>query len=151
MPKAAPTQVIVHRIEFQESERELLRDLGMAYSFNKVSQPIVALLNDNTTMLLILTALAGWLGFTYIPPALEEGINLVGDFKEQLDSAIEQGTVIRDRIELVDDARQRGPLWGTIDLAEALYGIDLPDFGGGFENPQGQSFREFIRSGFRVR
>jgi len=31
----------------------------------------------------------------------------------------------------------RGPLWGTIDLFERLFGINLPDFPGGYEPPKG--------------
>jgi len=63
-PKSLPTHTIIHRIEFQESEREIIRDLAMAYQINKVSEPLVALINDNTTMLLILGAAGAYLGFT---------------------------------------------------------------------------------------
>lgn len=73
MPKAPSTQVIIHRIEFQESEREIIRDIALSYNFNKVTQPIVALINDNTTMLLMLSAAAAWIGFTYIPPPTRGG------------------------------------------------------------------------------
>ncbi|HIA04035.1 MAG TPA: hypothetical protein EYN66_19415 [Myxococcales bacterium] len=132
-PKSAATQVIIHRIEFQESEREIIRDLAMAYQFNKVVNPIVALINDNTTMLLILTAIAGYLGFTYIPPKLEEGLNLLQDWEAQYNDAVAAGGIIRERVELVGDAASRGPLWGLIDMAEALFGVNLPDFGTGYE------------------
>jgi len=139
-PKALPDKVIVHRIEFQESEREIIRDVAMAYQINKVADPFVRLINDNTTMLLILSAAAAWIGFTYIPPALEEGINLLEDFKSQLDSAIESGGIVREawnegerRVTTVAEAATRGPLWGSIDLLEALLGRNLPDFGGGYE------------------
>jgi len=143
-PKALPDQVIVHRIEFQESEREIIRDLAMAYQINKVADPIVRLVNDNTTMLLILSAAAAWIGFTYIPPKIEEGINLVEDFREQLEHAVAEGTILRRaaedlyaegerRVTTVGEAAMRGPLWGGIDLLEALLGRNLPDFGGGYE------------------
>ena len=52
MPKTAPDQVIIHRIEFQESEREILRDVALSFNFNRVMQPLVALITDNTTILL---------------------------------------------------------------------------------------------------
>jgi len=133
MPKSAATQVIIHRIEFQETERELLRDIAFGWNFKRILDPIVALINDNTTMLLILSSVAAWLGFTYIPPALEEGLNLLQDFQEQLASAVEQGAVIRERVDLVGSAVTRGPLWGGIDLIEAYFGINLPDFGAGYE------------------
>lgn len=133
MPKQKPDRVIVHRIEFQESERELLRDMAFAYSFNRTSAPIVSLINDNTTMLLILSAAAAYLGFTYIPPALEEGVNLLGDWKDQYDQAVAAGGIIRERVGFVRDAATRGPLWGGIDLLEGLLGRNLPDFGSGSE------------------
>ena len=41
MPKAKPTQVIVHRIEFQETERELLEALVITKSANNIIAPIL--------------------------------------------------------------------------------------------------------------
>lgn len=133
MPKKKPDQVIVHRIELQETERQLLRDVAFAYSFNRTTEPIVELINDNTTMLLILSAAAAYLGFTYIPPALEEGINLAQDWYDQYQAALEAGTILRERVDVVTGAIARGPLWGVIDLYEALTGTNLPDFGSGYE------------------
>lgn len=133
MPKSAPTQVIVHRIEFQESEREILKDVAMTWQATRIAQPIVALINDNTTLLLILSAVGAWLGLNYIPPALEEGYELIVDFQEQLQSALDQGTILRERVDLVGMSLTRGPLWGGIDLAEAFFGVNLPDFGAGYE------------------
>jgi len=139
MPKAPSTQVIIHRIEFQESEREILRDVALSYNFNKVTQPIVALINDNTTILLILSAIAAWLGLHYIPPLAGNAYQQLLDFQEQLRHALEQGTIIRERVDIVGASISRGPLWGTIDLAEAFFGINLPDFGRGFEAPRAPS------------
>jgi len=133
MPKTAPDQVIIHRIEFQESEREILRDVALSFNFNRVMQPLVALINDNTTILLILSALAAWLGLNYIPPLVDDTYEMVVDFNEQLQSALAQGSILRERIDLVQMTVQRGPLWGTIDLAEAFFGVNIPDFGAGFE------------------
>jgi len=133
MPKSAPDKVIIHRIEFQETERELLREVAFGYNFKRILDPIVALINDNTTMLLILSGVAAWLGFTYIPPALEEGVNLLRDFQDQFASAVEQGSIIRERVEFIGTALDRGPLAGIIDMAEAVLGVNLPDFGGGYE------------------
>ena len=49
MPKAKPTQVIVHRIELQEKEREMLETLvvtkaasNVALGINNVTMPIIA-------------------------------------------------------------------------------------------------------------
>jgi len=132
MPKAKPDQVVVHRIELQDTERDLLSGLTTAISFRQIADPIVKLLNDVTgtvTLLAILGAsgiLAG-ISFTYIfdPDAIKDPIE---QFLEQLDEA-------KERAELVGEAAKRGPLWGLIDLIEIYTGSNLPDFGGGFENP----------------
>ena len=132
MPKAKADQVVTHRIEFQDSERELLSSLSAAYAFNRVASPIVKLLNDVTgtvTVLALLGAsgLIAGVTFTYIydPEALTDPIE---QFMGQLAEA-------RDRAELIGEAASRGPLWGLIDLIEMATGSNLPDFGGGFENP----------------
>jgi len=134
MPKTPPDQVIIHRIEFQESEREILRDVALSFNFNRVMQPLVALINDNTTILLILSAIGAWIGLNYIPPLVEDTYEMVVDFQQQVEAALAQGTLIRERIGIVEGAVRRGPLWGTIDLAEAYFGINIPDFGGGYES-----------------
>jgi hypothetical protein len=54
MPKAAATEVIIHRIEFQESERRLLEAVTAAYSFRNVSKGIFNLTSDLTTVVIIL-------------------------------------------------------------------------------------------------
>jgi hypothetical protein len=133
MPKAAPDQIIIHRIEFQETERQMLQDLTTVWSFNRVMEPLVRLINDNTTLLLILSGIAAWLGFTYIPPALEDAYGQIQEFQEQLSNAIEQGTIYKERIDLVGSAVKRGPLWGLVDMIEAFTGTNIPDFGGGYE------------------
>ena len=134
-PKAAPDQIIIHRIEFQETERQMLQDLTTVWSFNRIMDPLVRLINDNTTLLLILSGIAAWLGFNYIPPLVEDAYQQLQEFKEQLDNAIAQGTIVRERIDLVGSAVKRGPLWGLIDLIEAYTGSNIPDFGTGFEPP----------------
>jgi len=42
MPKAKPTQVIVHRIELQEKEREMLEPLIQARAVNELAMPVAA-------------------------------------------------------------------------------------------------------------
>jgi hypothetical protein len=135
MPKAAADQVVIHRIEFQESERQMLQDVTAVWQFNRIMDPLVRLINDNTTLLLILTLLGGWLGFKYIPPALEDAYQQVVEFQNQLEAALEAGTVARERIDLVGNWFVRGPLWGGIDLWEYLSGQNVPDFGTGYEPP----------------
>ncbi len=54
MPKAAPTQVIVHRIELQQTERQLLESAVAAYSFRNVSRGIYNLTHDTTTIIALI-------------------------------------------------------------------------------------------------
>jgi hypothetical protein len=58
MSKEKATRVIVHRIEFQQKERELIEGLALAYSINKIATPTVALMSDVSGMIV----LAGMLG-----------------------------------------------------------------------------------------
>mgnify|MGYP003661606864 FL=1 len=84
MPKRKPDQVIRHEIVFGRSERDLIEGALMAYQFNRVATPTVALLSDVSAMALILGPIAGYLGFTYVlPPTLETGAELVQDFQTQ--------------------------------------------------------------------
>ena len=132
MPKRKPDETIVHRIEFQDSERELLSSLTAAYAFNRIASPVVKLLNDvtGTVTFLALLGASGLLAgvaftFVYDPEAITDPIE---QFMGQLQEA-------KDRAELVGEAAKRVPLWGLIDLIEMATGTNLPDFGGGFENP----------------
>jgi len=136
MPKAKPDRVVVHRIELQETERELLSGLTAAFQFNRIATPLVNLFNDVTGTVTVLTLLAAsgllaGLSFVFIfdPEALTDPIE---QFLGQLQEAKEQAAALGGDLAR---AGGRGPLWGTIDLAEQLFGVNLPDFGGGFENP----------------
>ena len=141
MPKRKPEQVIGVRLELQESERALLEMGVAAWSFNRISDPIIKLINDNTSLVLILSILATYLGFKYIPPKIEEGLDIIADYKQQFDQAVEEGSIIRrgfeqaydERVDPIVQAAQRGPLWGMIDMMERVLGINIPDFGGGYE------------------
>lgn len=126
MPKSKPDQVIVHRLEFQESERETLNMMAGAWTFDRILNPFIRLINDNTTLVLILTFIAGYLGFKWIPPKVEEGIDIITDFRDQFEAAVEQGTVIRERIDVVGGAIRKGPFWGLIDLVEYYTGTNVP-------------------------
>ena len=50
MPKAPATQVVIHRIEFQETERELLRQVATAYTIDRASKSIYNITSDTTTV-----------------------------------------------------------------------------------------------------
>ena len=43
MPKAKPTQVIVHRIELQEKERDMLETFVVGKTVNNLLEPAIAL------------------------------------------------------------------------------------------------------------
>tara|TARA_R100000963_G_C4630877_1_gene96001 strand:+ start:112 stop:543 length:432 start_codon:yes stop_codon:yes gene_type:complete len=53
MPKAPASKVIIHRIEFQETERELLKSAMTAYSFRNATKGIFNLTSDMTTVMIL--------------------------------------------------------------------------------------------------
>lgn len=70
MAKSKPDQVIVHRIEFQQHERELLELATASYSVKNVVGPFVTLFTDEG-FLIFLTLMLESLGFTdWIPDDL---------------------------------------------------------------------------------
>ena len=135
MPKAKPNQVIVHRIELQETERDLLSGMTAAFQFNRIADPLVKLLNDVTGTVTVLTLLAAsgllagvTFAFIYDPDA----------FTDPIEQYLQQ---YREAKELADEAGEvygsaGGPLRGLIDLFEFLTGDNLPDFGAGYEPPR---------------
>jgi len=146
MPKARPDQVIVHRIELQETERELLSGLTAAFQFNRIADPIVKLLNDvtGTVTLLALIGASGLLAgisfiFIFDPDAITDPIEqFLGQYREAKEQAIAAGEVY---------GSAGGPLRGLIDVLELVSGINLPDFGAGFENPRTPTPETFRRPG----
>lgn len=56
MPKKPADQVIIHRIEFQETERDLLKTAMTAYSFRNATRGIFNLTSDVTTVVLLIIA-----------------------------------------------------------------------------------------------
>ncbi len=88
MTKRRPEKVIEYRISLQDKERDLLEHLvyveGTAKAFNQFTEPFVEILKDNTAMVLILTALAGYLGWEYVAnPALTNAGELLADWQAQ--------------------------------------------------------------------
>ena len=88
MPKPKPDQVIRHEIVLGRSERDLLDSALMAYSFNRVATPTVALLSDISAMSIVLTALGTYLGFKYNVGslAIDTTQDLINDFQAQYDA-----------------------------------------------------------------
>ena len=54
MPKAPADQVVIHRIEFQESERDLLRQIATAYTLDRGSKAVYNLTSDTTTVVVLI-------------------------------------------------------------------------------------------------
>lgn len=54
MPKAKPDRVVVHRIEFQESEREMLSLMATSWSAEKLSKSVFNLTSDITTLVVLI-------------------------------------------------------------------------------------------------
>ena len=88
MPKPKPDQVIRHEIVLGRSERDLLDSALMAYGFNRVATPTVALLSDVSAMSIVLTALGTYLGFKYYVGSLAINTtqDLINDFQAQYEA-----------------------------------------------------------------
>lgn len=74
MAKIAPSSVVVHRIEFQQKEREMLESLTASLAFNRVATPVVALMSDVTGMAVLIGLLAAAFPkfLDSLPPGWEE-------------------------------------------------------------------------------
>jgi len=124
MTKRAPKEVYEFRISMQDKERELLEHLvyveGTAKAFNQFTEPFVEILKDNTAMLLILTTLAGYLGWDYIVnPALTNIGETLADWqtqynahKEELDLKGQQATAATET--MLTSLPGVGPLLGFL-------------------------------------
>jgi len=76
--KLKPDQVIVHRIEFQQHERELLELATASYSVNNVVTPFVTLFTDEG-FLIFLTLMLESAGVTdWFPDGLNQAVLELG-------------------------------------------------------------------------
>jgi len=57
MPKSKPDQVIVHRIELQESERRVLEQVAAGYTFRNATKGIFNITSDMTTVIILMIIL----------------------------------------------------------------------------------------------
>ena len=53
MAKRLPDQVITHRIELQQKEREMLESYTTAYAVKSWSKPLVDIISDNSALLVV--------------------------------------------------------------------------------------------------
>ncbi len=94
MSKEKPDKVVVHRIEFQKKEREIIEGLTTAYAFNRVGTPIVALLSDVSAMTLLTSI---YVGYRYGERGLElltpdpETVGVIVQDLQNISSAIPVG------------------------------------------------------------
>lgn len=57
MPRKPTSEVIEHRITLGTYERQMVSDVAGSYQFNRIAQPIINLISDNTAMALIIASL----------------------------------------------------------------------------------------------
>ena len=75
MPKAKPTQVIVHRIELQEKERDLLEQVVVGQTVKNVAVPVVVA---------GAVASASYLSYKALKEAYDWGEDAVDNFKDKV-------------------------------------------------------------------
>jgi hypothetical protein len=136
MPKAAASQVIIHRIEFQESERRLLESVVTAYSFRNVTKGIFNLTSDLTTVVILLIGMEYLTGREFLTSgillalATGEGFaSALADMWNQFRQTDEYRANYEDRASSV--------LGGLINVFENIIGVFTGESISRFEEHQG--------------
>ena len=84
MPKPKPDQVIRHEIVLSRPLQDTVDGLVGSKQFNNIASPIITAVNDNTTLILLLGTIASLgltgVAFAYLPPKLDEAIDITGQF-----------------------------------------------------------------------
>ncbi len=75
MPKAKPTQVIVHRIELQEKERDMLETIVVTKSISNVLIPTAAIAG---------VGVAGYIGYKAANAFFDWGVDIVDEVSDLL-------------------------------------------------------------------
>ena len=146
--KLPPSKVIVHRIEFQQKERELIESLVGAIQFKQIGEPILEVFTDPVkigTLAITTAALLELLGVVdFIPDSLKYDIrdgvfDTVEAAIEQVQGLIDAAEVlVQEGADLVGDLNTAfqytiDPTWQDpglvegIQLAEEL-GVYIPGF-----------------------
>ena len=102
MPRAKPTDVVIHRLELGGKEREMAEGVIAAYQFNRVASPIVAGMSDVS----FLIAVGSILSFFYPNIIIPTTIDSIGEVTQAISDGI-KGTPGYD-----DDPVLRGLLKG---------------------------------------
>lgn len=86
MVKEKASKVVVHRIELQQKERELLEGALLAYSINRIATPIVDLMKDVSGMI-VFASLLTYIGIKVNVAGLTQDSSM-GEVIERIDDAI---------------------------------------------------------------
>ena len=93
MPKKAPEVVYELRFSLQDREKEMAEQFLTAWSFNKVAEPVVNLMNDVTGLAAFLSLLALITGFTFLASEDLSVSGLIDAYISQRDQAIAAGLI----------------------------------------------------------
>ena len=136
MPRKPVEKVIEHRITFGKKERMQLDSAIAAFSFNKISNPIVALISDVSAMTLLLTTYAV---YKYGDDALQyfrnEAYEDITDLFNDFNNVVKGLPIIREGISIVDDiggvinavqdltpAQPQGAFWNDPNYDPSMWG-----------------------------
>lgn len=122
MPKAAASQVIIHRIEFQESERRLLESVVTAYSFRNVTKGIFNLTSDLTTVVILLIVMEYITGREFLTGGILAALASGEGFASALADMWNQFRQTDEYREAYDD-RASSVLGGLVNVFENIIGI----------------------------
>ena len=93
MTKRKPDKVIEYRISLQDKQSEQLDDIVTAYMIGNVLPSVVSLMKDVTGMIVLLSILAGLIGFKFRPVGLDVP-DVIDEFLTQRQQAIAAGVII---------------------------------------------------------
>jgi len=93
MTKRKPDAVNEVRISLQDKQSEQLDDIVTAYMIGNVLPSVVSLMKDVTGMIVLLSILAGLIGFKFRPVGLDVP-DVIDEFLTQRQQAIAAGVVI---------------------------------------------------------
>jgi hypothetical protein len=117
MPKSKPTQVIVHRIELQTKEREMLEALVVSKSINNIVSPVLNNVAPIATAYIAYQAAketADWL-----PNAIDRTSTVLANFLQPSYNRLLRRSQTYNKKEK-DKQEEEGGWWAT--LAEGLDG-----------------------------
>ena len=93
MTKRKPDSVNEYRISLQDKQSEQLDDIVTAYMIGNVLPSVVSLMKDVTGMIVLLSILAGLIGFKFRPGGLDVP-DVIDEFLTQRQQAIAAGVII---------------------------------------------------------